>query len=45
MSTFPHGWVIHPMAAAAGAFMKSLVVPGLDPADHEAEARWARLFS
>ena len=34
---FPHAWVIHPMAAAAGAFLKSLVIeppvkPGnLDP--------------
>ena len=23
---FPHGWVLHPMAAAAGAFLKSLVI-------------------
>ena len=30
--TFPHGWVIHPMAAAAGAFMKSLVAePPIKP--------------
>ena len=24
--TFAHGWVVHPMAAAAGAFLKTLVI-------------------
>jgi hypothetical protein len=29
---FPHGWVLHPMAAAAGAFLKSLVAePPIKP--------------
>ena len=29
---FPHGWVVHPMAAAAGAFLKSLAVePPIKP--------------
>ena len=29
---FPHGWVVHPVAAAAGAFLKSLVVePPIKP--------------
>ena len=29
---FPHGWVVHPIAAAAGAFLKSLVVePPIKP--------------
>jgi hypothetical protein len=29
---FPHAWVMHPMAAAAGAFLKSLVtVPPIKP--------------
>jgi arylsulfatase A-like enzyme len=29
---FPHGWVVHPMAAAAGAFMKTLAIePPIKP--------------
>ena len=29
---FPHGWVVHPMAAAAGAFLKTLVMePPIKP--------------
>jgi arylsulfatase len=29
---FPHGWVVHPMAAAAGAFLKSLALePPIKP--------------
>jgi arylsulfatase A-like enzyme len=29
---FPHGWVVHPMAAAAGAFLKTLVIePPIKP--------------
>ena len=29
---FPHAWVVHPIAAAAGAFLKSLVVePPIKP--------------
>jgi arylsulfatase A-like enzyme len=29
---FPHGWVVHPIAAAAGAFLKSLVMePPIKP--------------
>jgi arylsulfatase len=29
---FPHAWVVHPMAAAAGAFLKSLVIePPIKP--------------
>ena len=29
---FPHGWAVHPMAAAAGAFLKSLVMePPIKP--------------
>jgi arylsulfatase len=29
---FPHGWVVHPMAAAAGAFLKSMVMePPIKP--------------
>ena len=29
---FPHAWVVHPVAAAAGAFLKSLVVePPIKP--------------
>jgi arylsulfatase len=29
---FPHGWVVHPMAAAAGAFLQSLAVePPIKP--------------
>ncbi|HEY5142263.1 MAG TPA: sulfatase-like hydrolase/transferase, partial [Solirubrobacteraceae bacterium] len=29
---FPHGWVVHPMAAAAGAFLKSLAMePPIKP--------------
>ena len=29
---FPHGWVLHPIAAAAGAFLKSLVDGAADQA-------------
>ena len=29
---FPHGWAVHPMAAAAGAFLKTLVMePPIKP--------------
>ena len=29
---FPHGWVMHPVAAAAGAFLKTLVAePPIKP--------------
>lgn len=29
---FPHGWVVHPMAAAAGAFLKTLAMePPIKP--------------
>ena len=29
---FPHGWVVHPMAAAAGAFLKTLAIePPIKP--------------
>ena len=43
---FPHGWALHPMAAAAGAFLKSLALeppikPGARGPVHAAEARRA----
>jgi hypothetical protein len=33
---FPHAWMLHPVAAAAGAFLKTLVVePPIKPGTHD----------